>query len=117
MPQADPRADPTLFRWRQSGARRNSGSRRRDAIPGAGVGGPDRARNMRPPLGPIDADPAEAALLPRQLVDVDAEPAEQPGARLGHLAALLAQHQDTLGHQLIGKRHAQSAGEMVVAKP
>ncbi len=70
---------------------------------------------MRPALAPVEAGPAEAALLPGRLGQVDAPFGEEAFAAPGRDTAIVAQHQVATGHQAVGQRHAEAARQMVVA--
>src|SRR6185312_11676887 len=75
----------------------------------------DRAREVRPPLGPIEARPAEGALPLPHRREVDAEPAEEIDAGGGDLAAVIAEHDMAALDQGVSEADAEAPGEMVVA--
>src|SRR6185437_11228995 len=77
--------------------------------------GTDRAGEMRPPLGPVEARPAEGALLVLRRREIDAEPVEEIDALLSDLAAIVAEHDMATSDQRIGQPDTEAAGEMVVA--
>jgi hypothetical protein len=79
----------------------------------------DRTAEMRPPLAPVEARPAQHAcpLGPprRERTDIDTDAREKLNAGFGDDAGLAAELGMALRHQRIGDGDTQSAGEMVVA--
>ena len=75
----------------------------------------DRAAEMKPPLGPIEARTTEDAPAVPHRVEVDAEILEESSAAFRELAAFLREEEVTALTQRIGKRNAEPAGEVIVA--
>src|SRR5216684_6755575 len=80
-----------------------------------GERGAHRAGEMRPPLGPVEARPAEGAAALLRRGEVEAELGEEIDAALGDLAALVGEHDMAALDQGVGEADAEAAGEMIVA--
>src|SRR5260221_4208339 len=80
-----------------------------------GKGRADSAGEMRPPLGPVEAGPAEGAAPQLHRGEVEAEAREEIDAGRGDLAALVGEHDMAALDQGIGEADAQAAGEKVLA--
>jgi len=83
---------------------------------------PDCASQMRPPLAPIEARPAEDArgALPapcQQGFNVDSRLVEELDARVGYQTGIARQLRVTPRHQGICEGDAETTGKMVVARP
>ena len=87
----------------------------RKAAPGQGRA--DRAAEMRPPLAPVEARPAEAAALAGGIGEVETEFVEKPGPGCGDRAAIGIEQDMTARGEMVGQGDAEPAGEMVVAGP
>ena len=82
----------------------------------------DRASNMRAPLAPIEAGPAQnargtLAAMRHDAIEVDADLAKERNSYLGHHSSIGGQLDLTAVDQSICKRHAEAAGKMVVTGP
>src|SRR4051812_49229697 len=72
------------------------------------------AAEMRPPFAPVEAETADRAPPPRQLIEVHAEPGEKGLPRARDDDVLLALHQ-RLAAERLEQGNAALAGQMVVA--
>jgi hypothetical protein len=75
----------------------------------------DGARQMRPPLAPVEAGPAEPPAAAGAEIHTDSF--EKSDALAGDLAAVVVEFGMAALDQCVGERHAEPPGKMVVAGP
>src|SRR5262249_10884022 len=76
--------------------------------------GADAAAEVRPPLGPVEARPAEDPAAAARRGKIDAEVLEECDAAVSHLAAVIGECEVAARAQRVGEADAQLAGKMVV---
>jgi len=73
------------------------------------------AGEVRPPLAPIQAGPAQGALTSARVLQIDAEAVQELDAGLGQRAGLAGEHHVPARLQRVGEPDAEPAGQVVVA--
>lgn len=79
--------------------------------------GADRAGNVWPSLGPIQAYPAEVAAGCTQRSEINAKLRKKPSARLCDFRRFVAEHDVFVSGEEIGNVNAQTASKMIIANP
>jgi len=83
---------------------------------GFGIAVIPAGRPRPPPGAPARPCPPAAPAAPGdEVLDVDADPAQQRHPGVGDQSGLAAELHLTARHHGVGERHAETAGEMVVA--
>src|SRR6516164_9827396 len=81
--------------------------------------GADGAGDVRPPLAPVEAGPAQdagrAAAAGTKRLDIDADATQELGTRLGNEPGIVGEFGIAACDQRIGKRNAEPSGKMIVA--
>jgi len=77
--------------------------------------GSDRARDVRPPFGPIETRSAELATGRVQRGKVDSELGEKSGTRLSDFSGFFAEHNVLVRGEEVGQVDAETTGKVVVA--
>src|SRR5262249_23560186 len=80
-----------------------------------GKRGADSAAEVRTPLGPVEAGAAEEAAACPRLRKIDAELAQERGARFGDRAALGSEQDVPARAELLGQPDAELSGQVIVA--